>query len=296
MPASPSAPYRNAATRRRHALRVAVDAATWLLLTAMALPAIWIILTSIRNPVEVNAKPPVWITREITIEGFKPLFGQETTATGSVPFGDYFRNSAVIAVSSTIIALAIGTLAGYAFARFHFRGRNALFLGLMLSRAIPGISLGLPLFLLFARLRLVDTPLGIILVYIAINIPFTVWLMDGFFREIPAELSESALIDGCSHWQAFRLINLPLALPGMAASAIFAFLAAWNEFQLASVLTRTTNSKTAPVGLFDFTGQFTIDWRGMAAMSVVMMLPAVLFVLLVQRNLVRGLTLGATKG
>src|SRR6266511_3966178 len=277
MPASPSAPYRNAATRRRHALRVDVDAATWLLLTAMALPAIWIILTSIRNPVEVNAKPPVWIPREITFEGFKPLFGQETTATGSVPFGDYFRNSAVIAVSSTIIALAIGTLAGYAFARFHFRGRNALFL-------------------LFARLRLVDTPLGIILVYIAINIPFTVWLMDGFFREIPAELSESALIDGCSHWQAFRLINLPLALPGMAASAIFAFLAAWNEFQLASVLTRTTNSKTAPVGLFDFTGQFTIDWRGMAAMSVVMMLPAVLFVLLVQRNLVRGLTLGATKG
>jgi len=119
--------------------------------------------------------------------------------------------------------------------------------------------------------------------------------MDGFFREIPAELSEAAQLDGCSEWQTFTRINLPLALPGLAASAIFAFLAAWNEFQIASVLTRTVNSKTAPVGLFDFTGQFTIDWRGMAAMATVMMIPAVAFVLVVQRNLVRGLTFGAVK-
>lgn len=281
---------------RRRAISFGTDLLTWLLLILMALPAIWIVLTSIRNPIEVNAKPPVWIPREITFEGFRPLFGQSTEMTGAIPFADYFRNSAVIAVGSTIIALALGTLAGYALARFHFRGRNLLFLGIMLSRAIPGISLSLPLFLLFARIGLVDKPVGLMLAYIAINIPFTVWLMDGFFREIPLELSEAAMIDGCSHWQSFWRINLPLALPGLAASAIFAFLAAWNEFQIASVLSRTTNSKTAPVGLFDFTGQFTIDWRGMAAMSVVMMIPAVLFVLLVQRNLVRGLTLGATKG
>lgn len=285
---------------RKHAQRLA-DVFVWSVLIVMILPALWLVFTSVRNPVEVNAKPPVWIPRELTLDGFKPLFGQATEMTGAIPFDRYFINSVVVSVVSTILAVALGTMAGYVFSRFRFRGKQVLFLGVMLSRAIPGIVLGLPLFILFARIsqgnpiKLIDSPLGLIIVYVAVNVPFTIWLMDGFFREIPVELSEAAQIDGCSEWQTFTRINLPLALPGLAASAIFAFLAAWNEFQLASVLTRTVNSKTAPVGLFDFTGQFTIDWRGMAAMATVMMIPAVVFVLIVQRNLVRGLTFGAVK-
>jgi multiple sugar transport system permease protein len=277
------------------------DVFVWAVLIAMILPALWLVFTSARNPVEVNARPPVWIPRELTLDGFKPLFGQATEATGAIPFDRYFINSVVVSIVSTIIAVALGTMAGYVFSRYRFRGKNAIFLGVMLSRAVPGIALGLPLFVLFARfsqgspIKLIDSQLGLIIVYVALNIPFTIWLMDGFFREIPSELSEAAQIDGCSEWQIFTRINLPLALPGLAASAIFAFLAAWNEFQLATVLTRTVNSKTAPVGLFDFTGQFTIDWRGMAAMATVMMIPAIVFVLIVQRNLVRGLTFGAVK-
>jgi multiple sugar transport system permease protein len=143
---------------------------------------------------------------------------------------------------------------------------------------------------------LVDTVHGLALVYIAINIPFTAWLMDGFFRQIPKELDEAAYIDGCNHWSAFWRIDLPLALPGMAAASIFAFLAAWNEYQLASLLTKTPTAKTFPVGLFDFTSQFTVDWRGMAAMSALMMLPAIAFVILTQRRLTEGLTFGAIKG
>jgi len=286
---------------RRRLQTTLVDLLVWIILIAMLVPALWLVFTSVRNPVEVNAKPPVWIPRELTLDGFKPLFGQSTGATGAIPFDRYFLNSVVVALSSTCVAVALGTLAGYVFARYRFRGKNVLFLGIMLSRAVPGISLSLPLFLLFARLsqsgpiKLIDSPLGLIIVYVAVNVPFTIWLMDGFFREIPAELSEAAQLDGCSEWQTFTRINLPLALPGLAASAIFAFLAAWNEFQIATVLTRTVNSKTAPVGLFDFTGQFTIDWRGMAAMATVMMIPAIAFVLVVQRNLVRGLTFGAVK-
>ncbi|GIV84410.1 MAG: maltose ABC transporter permease [Candidatus Roseilinea sp.] len=286
---------------RRRWSSALLDVLVWLILVVMLVPALWLVFTSVRNPVEVNARPPVWIPRELTLDGFKPLFGQATQMTGVIPFDRYFLNSAVVALVSTAIAVALGTMAGYVFARYRFRGKNIVFLGIMLSRAVPGIALSLPLFLLFARisqagpLKLIDTPLGLIIVYVAVNVPFTVWLMDGFFREIPAELSEAAQLDGCSEWQTFTLINLPLALPGLAASAIFAFLAAWNEFQIASVLTRTVNSKTAPVGLFDFTGQFTIDWRGMAAMATVMMIPAIAFVLVVQRNLVRGLTFGAVK-
>ncbi|MCS7057192.1 MAG: carbohydrate ABC transporter permease [Thermoflexales bacterium] len=286
---------------RRRLSSALLDVLVWLILIVMLVPAFWLVFTSVRNPVEVNAKPPVWIPRELTLEGFMPLFGRATQMTGAIPFDRYFLNSTIVALVSTAIAVALGTMAGYVFARYRFRGKNALFLAIMLSRAVPGIALSLPLFLLFARisqagpLKLIDTQLGLIIVYVTVNVPFTIWLMDGFFREIPPELSEAAQLDGCTEWQTFTLINLPLALPGLAASAIFAFLAAWNEFQIASVLTRTVNSKTAPVGLFDFTGQFTIDWRGMAAMSTVMMIPAIAFVLIVQRNLVRGLTFGAVK-
>jgi multiple sugar transport system permease protein len=291
----PARSPRTAAYWWRRLSSAALDFVVWAVIIAMGLPALWIVLTSIRNPIEINATPPVWIPRELTLEGFKPLFGQATTTTGSVPFHLYFRNSAIVSVGSTLLALALGTMAAYAFSRFRFRGRNVLFLALMLSRAVPGIALSLPLFLLFARAGLADKLWGLGLVYVAVNVPFTIWLMDGFFRELPRELTEAAIIDGCSDWQAFTLVSLPLAVPGLAASAIFAFLAAWNEFQLAVVLTRTIASKTAPVGLFDFTGQFTIDWRGMAALSVLMMIPAIGFVLAVQRNLVQGLTLGAVK-
>jgi multiple sugar transport system permease protein len=189
-----------------------------------------------------------------------------------------------------------GTLGGYAFARFKFRFHTSTFLMLMFSRSVPGIALTLPLFILFTQLRLVNNVLGLALVYTAINIPFTIWLMDGFFRQIPYDLTEAAYIDGASYWQAFWRVDLPLALPGISAAAIFAFLASWNEYQLASMLTRSNDARTFPPGLFAFTMQFTIDWRGMCALSVLMMIPAILFVLLTQRNMVRGLTFGAIKG
>jgi len=127
-------------------------------------------------------------------------------------------------------------------------------------------------------------------------VPFTAWLMDGFFRSIPEELDDAARIDGCSHWGAFVRVALPLTLPGVAASAIFAFLTCWNEFALASTITRTPASRTFPPALFEFTGQFVSDWRGMTAMSVMMLIPAVIFVALVQRQLMEGLTSGAMKG
>lgn len=256
------------------------------------LPVIWIILTSIRPEIEVNARPPVWIPQRITFDSFAKLFGGRH-AEKSVPFYDYFRNSLLVSAMSTALTLVFGTLAGYSFSRF--RMSNAVFLGMMLARSIPGIAISLPLFLIFARLGLVDKRAGLIIVYTAMNVPFATWLMQGFFKDIPETLDEAAQIDGCSRWQAFLKIDIPLALPGLAASGIFVFLTSWNGFQIASVLTRTPASKTFPVGLYDFTEQFVMDWRGMCAMSVVMLIPAVVFVLLTQRQLVRGLTFGAFK-
>ncbi len=273
-----------------------LNALAWIILLGLALPAFWILLTAFRPNNEINTSPPVWIPQRITLDAFETMFGLNPDVRQRVPVEDYMRNSLIAAGGSTIIAVAVGTLAGYAFARFQFFGHTTIFLAIMLSRAVPGVALSLPLFMLFNEFKLVNNIYALAFVYVAINIPFSTWLMDGFFRQIPKDLTEAAYIDGCGYWSAFWRIELPLTLPGLSTAAIFAFLAAWNEFQIVSVLARSSRARTFPPGLFDFTEQFTFDWRGMAAMSVIMMVPAVIFVLAVQRNLVSGLTFGATKG
>lgn len=273
-----------------------LDALAWIIILAMLFPAIWVVLTAIRPQSEVNAYPIVWIPRAITFEAYVNMFGGNPEMTTQAPIPRYALNSVIVAVGSTFVALIFGTAAGYAFSRFRFRGHSALFLGLILSRAIPGIALGLPLFVLFSSLGLLNQLSTLIIINVALNIPFTAWLMDGFFRTIPIDLDESAYIDGASNWQAFWMIDLPLARSGMAAAAVFAFLASWNEFQIVSVISRSPEGKTFTIGLLSFIQTFTSDWRGMAALSALMMIPALIFVALAQRNMMRGLTFGAVKG
>ncbi len=266
----------------------------FLAFVVICLPGAWIVLNSLRPTVEIMAKPPVWIPQRLSLDAYTTMFG--VVGQGGVPVWDYFRNSLIISVASTAIAIAIGMAGGYAFARYRFRGKSALFLGLMLSRTVPGIALSLPLFILFARLGILDTHIALIVTYVALNVPFTIWLIDGFFRQVPRDLAEAAQIDGCTRWQAFWQVEFPLAGPGIASAAIFAFMTSWNEFALASQLTRSVNSKTLPVGLLDYTSEFTIDWRGMCALAVVMIAPAFALTFIIQKRLVSGLTFGAVKG
>ncbi|MEN8097582.1 MAG: carbohydrate ABC transporter permease [Chloroflexota bacterium] len=287
--------------RRRKKRNVISNIALYLILLVFFLPSVWIAITSIRARIEINAFPPIWIPdlSKLNIDSYKTLFGLATEGpfvATNIPFLDYARNSTIVSLVSTLISLVFGTLAGYVFARFRFKAKNGVFLSMMLARAVPGIALSLPLFILFANLGLSDSMIGMIIIYVAMNVPFTAWLMDGFFRAIPRELDEAAIVDGCTHWTAFLRVDLPLCLPGVAASGIFAFLTTWNEFALASQITRTPSSRTFPPALFEFTGQYVSDWRGMCAMSVMMLIPAVIFVILVQRQLMEGLTSGAIKG
>jgi multiple sugar transport system permease protein len=261
----------------------------------LLVPGIWVVVTAFRPNIEVLARPAVWIPQNPTLDNFARLFGFSSAQQG-LPVQQYFTNSLIISVTSTIIAIVIGMAGGYAFARFSFRGKATLFLGFMLSRTVPGVALSLPLFILWSRLGLIDTSWGLILVYMAVNIPFTIWLTDGFFRQIPVDLSEAAQIDGCTRWQAFWKVEFPLAKSGLASAAIFAFLTSWNEYALASQLTRTTASKTMPVGLMDFTAQFTVDWTGMSAMAVLIIIPALILTFIVQKHLIAGLTFGGVKG
>jgi multiple sugar transport system permease protein len=273
---------------------IAHAAALFLAMLIICLPGAWIVLSSMRPTVEIMAKPPIWIPQTLTFDAYTAMFG--AVGKGAIPVWDYFRNSLIISITSTIIAIAIGMAGGYAFARFRFRGKSAMFLGLMLTRTVPGIALSLPLFIIFAKLGIIDTHLALIVTYVALNVPFTIWLIDGFFRQVPRDLAEAAQIDGCTRWQAFWQVEFPLAGPGIASSAIFAFMTSWNEFALASQLTRSVNAKTLPVGLLDYTSEFTIDWRGMCALAVVMIAPAFLLTFVIQKRLVSGLTFGAVKG
>lgn len=268
---------------------------TFLLMLIICLPGLWVVLTGFRPNREVLAKPAVWIPEQFNLDNFAKIFGFGAEQV-AIPVPAYFTNSMVIALTSTVIALAIGMSGGYAFARFRFRFKNGIFLGLMLSRTVPGIALSLPVFMIWSYIGLIDTKAGMIVVYTALNIPFTIWLIDGFFRQVPKEMSEAAQVDGCTRWQAFWKIEFPLAKSGIASAGIFAFLTSWNEYALASQLTRSTDSKTLPVGLMDFTAQFTIDWAGMSAMAVIIIIPALILTFVVQKHLIAGLTFGGVKG
>lgn len=283
-----------AARLKRNILRVAHAIGLFLAMLAICLPGLWIVLSSLRPTVEIMAKPPVWIPNELSLDAYVAMFSG--IGKGGIPVIQYFRNSLIVSITSTVIAIVIGMSGGYAFARYRFRGKSGWFLGLMLTRTVPGIALSLPLFFVYARLGIIDTHFGLILAYVALNIPFTIWLIDGFFRQVPRDLAEAAQIDGCTRWQAFWQVEFPLAGPGIASAGIFAFLTCWNEFALASQLTRSVNSKTLPVGLLDYTAEFTIDWRGMCALAVVMIVPALTLTFIVQKHLVGGLTSGAVKG
>lgn len=267
------------------------------LFVAMAIicvPGLWVVLNSLRPTVEIMAKPPVWIPTELNLDNYRAMFGK--VGEGGVPVVQYFTNSLIISTTSTVIALLVGMAGGYAFARYRFKGKAAIFIGLMLTRAVPGVALSLPLFIVMAKTGLIDTHVGLILVYVALNVPFTIWLTDGFFRQVPVELAEAAEIDGCTRWQAFWRVEFPVARAGVASAGIFAFLTSWNEYALASQLTRSTFSKTMPVGLRDFTSEFTINWGGMCALAVLMIIPALILTFLVQKHLIAGLTFGGVKG
>lgn len=268
--------------------------ALFIAMSIICLPGLWVVLNSFRPTVEIMAKPPVWIPESLNLDHYRAMFGG--VGEGGVPVLRYFMNSLIISVVSTAIALLVGMAGGYTFARYRFKGKTAIFIGLMLTRAVPGVSLSLPLFIVMAKTGLIDTHIGLILVYVSLNVPFTIWLIDGFFRQVPFELAEAAEIDGCTRWQAFWKVEFPVARAGIASAGIFAFLTSWNEYALASQLTRSVYSKTMPVGLRDFTSEFTINWGGMCALAVLMIIPALILTFLVQKHLIAGLTFGGVKG
>jgi len=211
-------------------------------------------------------------------------------------FWDAVRNSLVIGVSAVIASLIIGFLAALAIARFRFYGRRAFLVTIIVVQMIPANSLFIPLYLLLNKVGLTDKLLGAAITYLALTLPFTVWLLRGFIAGIPVELEEAAQVDGCSRMGAFFRIILPLVAPGLVATSIFAFIQAWNEFLLANVLLTSEQKRTISLWLFNFVTLRGTDWTGLMAGSTLVALPVVIFFMILHRRIASGLVAGAVKG
>jgi ABC-type glycerol-3-phosphate transport system permease component len=208
----------------------------------------------------------------------------------------YFLNSVIISSGSTALALLLAVFASYGFARFRFRGKRAAQAFILVGQLLPTAAIIVPLFMTLRYLDLVNTYLGLILVYTILTLPLSVWMLTSYFRAIPVELEEAAIIDGASRLSILFRITLPLSLPGVVAVLVYAFVTTWNEFIFALVLAQDSQVKTLPIGIAEFTGEFTTDWGAVMAASLLMTLPIAIVFFALQRLFVGGLTAGAVKG
>lgn len=249
-------------------------------------PVYWLFMISFKTPEEIFASPPVWWPESLQLANYAVLFKDGDVVT--------IWNSVVIASVSTAAAMIIGTMCAYSIARFR-TGGNFFTDWLLSNRMVPPIVIVFPVFLLYVKVGLVDSYLGLILLYTAFNLPYVVWMMRGYIQDIPLELEESALVDGCTRWQVFLRVVLPMARSGFFATAVFTFVFAWNEFIFALVLTRAEVT-TFPVQVTHYFGGQSNFWAKIAAMSALGTIPIFIAVTLLQRYLVRGISLGAVKG
>ncbi len=250
-------------------------------------PLAWLLIASFKNHADAIAIPPKWFFKP-TLENYIKIFAEE-------PFAKYLFNSIVIAVSSTVVSLFLGLPAAYVFARFRFSRRNDLVFWVLTTRMMPAITLVVPFIQIMKSFHLIGTRLGVIVAHVSFSLPFAIWMLMDFINSIPKELDEAAFVDGCNHWSVLIRIIIPLTAPGLVATGIFTIILSWNEFLFSLVIGQIT-AKTLPaaaVGLISFGD---IYWGQIGAAAAIIVGPVLVFAMLVQKYLVRGLTFGAVKG
>ncbi len=252
-------------------------------------PFVWMLMSSIKPLPELYTVPPLWVPNTPTLANYtKVLFAS------NIP--RYFINSLVISFGSTALALGLAVFAAYGFARFRFRGKRLGQAAILVGQLLPTATLIVPLYITLDRLHLLNTYAGLILVYMIITLPLSVWMLISYFRAIPVELEEAAIIDGASRLGVLFRITLPLSLPGIVAIVVYAFVTTWNEFIFALCFASDSRVKTLPIGLAEFSTELNTDWGAVMAASVVMTLPIIVLFLCMQRLFIGGLIAGATKG
>ncbi|WP_240468595.1 carbohydrate ABC transporter permease [Gracilibacillus sp. YIM 98692] len=250
-------------------------------------PYIYLILTALKPSSEAVSTPPSLWPSTFSLESFRGMIDY-------LPIGKFFFNSLIAAGVSMVLSLLLGSLGAYGLSRFSSSLGNVFLLFTLTIRMVPMISIAIPMYMIINHMGLIDTKLALILVYTSINVPFAIWLMIGFFDSIPREFDEAARVDGCSRVGAFFRIILPVSLPGLATTAIFTFMLAWNDFLFALLIT-SSESKTATVGISEFLTAYSLDMGPMTAAAISFSLPVMIFSFIVQKYIVSGMTLGAVK-
>ena len=275
--------------RRSKSERVILYVLLAIILIIVLFPVYWLFITSVKTDADTIAEPPIYFPTRPILDNYKNVISQEGALR-------YLINSLIISLSTVGIILVIGPMLSYSLSKYHipFKIRTAILGFIIMIRIFPPVTTLVPYYLIIWRLKLIDTHLGLIIAYVAYVLPFATWLMLGFFQDLPQDIEKAAIVDGCTFWQRFRLVVLPLTLPGLATTAIFTFMYAWIEFMYASVLT-SVNAKTLPVVIAQYSGDFYLQWGNMSAMGVLMVIPVLIFATFMQRYLVRGLTFGAVK-
>jgi len=276
--------------RRKRLGAFALYLLTVVIMIVIAFPMYWLITTSFKIPGDTATSPPVILPTRFTLDNYTAAF-----KTAGVPRA--FVNSIIIALVSTLLTTLLGSMAAYALAKTYlsYAIRRGLMIWILVTRIFPPVTTAIPYYVIVRNLQLGDTHVALIMTYVAYGLPFVIWLMLGFFQDMPAEIEKAAIVDGCSFWQRFRRVILPLALPGLAVTSIFAFIYSWNELLYASMLT-SFNAKTIPVVVSGFISDQFLRWGEMTAIGTLMVIPVLLFAAGAQRYLVRGLTFGAVKG
>jgi ABC-type glycerol-3-phosphate transport system permease component len=247
-------------------------------------PYTWMVMTAFRNPIDTLAMHFIFTP---TLDGFRSIFYESN-------FQKYLINSVSTAIPATLAVLCLAAPAAYSLAHLNKKSRG--FLGAVLvARMVPGVAILIPIYLAAAKAGMLDRRATLVVVYSAFNLPFAIWLLRGFFREVPTELREAAIVDGCSELQVFWRVVLPLVTGGLVATSVFVFIGAWNEFLFALALTQS-DAATAPLAVIGFRNEYGVQWGAIGAAAVMISTPVVLFAVVMQKYLVRGLTMGAVKG
>ena len=253
-------------------------------------PICWMILSAFKPTSLTFAIPPAWVF-EPSLENFQRALGGGRGWSSSLPH--YFFNSVLVATTTTVITVTLGAMAGHVLARYR-TGGETLPLGFLFARMMPALVLILPLYLIIKTANLIDNPISLIVTYTAFNLPFAVWMARGFFNEVPQELEEASRVDGCTRWQSFTRVAVPLAIPGLATTTVLIFITAWNEFLFALLLT-SLNGRTAPVAASLFITDEAILWGPITATGTLIISVPIILTLILQRHIVRGLMEGALK-
>ena len=263
--------------------------ATLVALAFVLFPFYWMLNTSLKPPSEVFASPPTFFSSHWSLDAYAAVFSTR-------PVGRYFVNSLIVAAGATLLSVTLAALAAYGLTRFFPGGATPFVMFLLFTKMLPETLLIIPYFQLMSDLNLLNTYLALILAYSSFALPFSVWMLIGFFRSIPREIDEAAMMDGATVLQTFVRVVLPLARPGLVAVALFTFLIAWNSYVWALVLTTDASMFVLSVGIANMVGEYRVQWNELMAASVVAALPVMVLYSLLERHLVNAITAGAVKG